>query len=494
MTIRRNTIREFLPILLAGAVLGPAATTVAGAERGDAPAAADVPTTVQRVENQTHLVVGRSMFINTTNRLRRVYVSNPAVLDSFTASPYQIVVTAKAPGVSSLILWDENGASQVYLISSDVDVSELRHALKDALPYENVVAEGHEQDVALAGRVSSPEAADAAVKLAGLFSKNVANSILIAPQHARQVKLRVRIVEIDRSRAQQLGFNFFGVGKNTFNSTTGQFPAISVAPSSSPGGSSSSSSGTGGSSTTTATSSLLGLSGLLNLFYYNQDLGIGAAIQALQDKQILQILAEPTITATNGEKASFLAGGEFPYPVIQGSNGGFTSVTISFRPYGVKLDFTPLVTADGTIQLKVAPEVSALDYSNAVTISGYTVPAIATRRAETQVELKSDQSFMISGLLDNRTTDQLSKVPGIGDVPILGNLFKSKGIQKSVTELAVIITPTLIDPLTEPVNVKPTEPSLPIPTINLPKFDKGLKPKDATAEPAAQTPQGTVQK
>ena len=482
MTIRRGTIRKGLPVLLTAAMLGPAAAI--GAESTDSPAMADVPSTTQPINNQTHLVVGRSMFINTMNRLRRVYVSNPAVLDSFTASPHQIVVTAKAPGVSTVILWDENGDSQVYLISSDIDVAELRHSLQEALPYENVRAEGHEEEVALAGKVSSPEAADTAVKLAGMFSKSVANSILVAPQHARQVKLKVRIVEIDRSRAQDLGFNFFGTGKNTFNSTTGQFPAISVGPQ---GGGTSG--GSGGGSTA---SSLLALSSLLNLFYYNRDIGVGAAITALQEKQILQILAEPTITAMNGEKASFLAGGEFPYPVIQGSNGGFTSVTIQFRPYGVKLDFTPLVLPDGTIQLKVAPEVSALDYANSVTISGYTVPAISTRRAETQVELKSEQSFMISGLLDNRTTDQLSKIPGIGEIPILGNLFKSKGVQKSVTELAVIVTPTLVDPLAEGPT-KPSEPSLPIPTISEPKFDKGMVPK--TPAPAAtQAPQGVVQK
>jgi pilus assembly protein CpaC len=412
------------------------------------------------------------------NRLRRVYVSNPAVLDSFTASPHQIVVTAKAAGVSSLILWDENGESQVYLISSDVDVAELQHALKDALPYENVRAEGHEEEVALAGRVSSPQAAETAVKLAGMFSKSVANSIQVTQQHAPQVKLKVRIVEIDRSRAQDLGFNFFGTGKNSFNSTTGQFPAITPAPQ---GGTSNGSS-----------SALLALSSLLNLFYFNHDLGVGAAIEALFNKQILQILAEPTITAVSGEKASFLAGGEFPYPVIQGSNGGFTSVTIQFRPYGVKLDFTPIVLPDGTINLKVAPEVSALDYTNSVTISGYTVPAISTRRAETQVELKNDQSFMISGLLDNRTTDQLSKIPGIGDIPILGELFKSKNVQRSVTELAVIVTPTLVDPLAENAG-KPSEPNFPMPMVSPPQFDKGLAPK--TPAPAgAQTPQGTVQK
>jgi pilus assembly protein CpaC len=477
MRIQNGTMRTFLAVLLMG-VIGPG-TMNAKPESTDSSAAADVPSATQAIEKATHVVVGRSMFINTLNRLRRVYVSNPAVLDSFTANPHQIVVTAKSPGVSSLILWDENGESKVYLISSDIDVSELRHALKEALPYEDVRAEGHEEEVALAGTVSNPQAAETAVKLAGMFSKSVANSLLLAPQHARQVKLKVRIVEIDRSRAQQLGFNFFGVGKNAFNVTTGQFPATTG---------NSSSSGSSGNTN----NSPISVTSLLNLFYFNSDVGVGAAIEALQSKQVLQILAEPTITAMNGEKASFLAGGEFPYPVIQGSNGGFTSVTIQFRPYGVKLDFTPQVQPDGTIQLKVAPEVSALDYTNSVTISGYTVPAISTRRAETQVELKNDQSFMISGLLDNRTTDQLSKVPGIGDLPILGKLFNSKSTQKSVTELAVIITPTLVDPLAENTG-KPGEPNLPIPMISTPSFDKAIAPK-APVPAAAQTPQGTVQK
>jgi pilus assembly protein CpaC len=238
------------------------------------------------------------------------------------------------------------------------------------------------------------------------------------------------------------------------------------------------------SGTTTAGSSLLAVSSLLGLFYYNQDLQLGAAIQALENKQIAQILAEPTITALSGEKASFLSGGEFPYPVVQGGTGGFTSVTIQFRPYGVKLDFTPNVLADGTISLKVAPEVSALDYSNEVTISGYTIPAISTRRAETQIELRSGQSFAISGLLDNRTTDQLEKIPGIGDIPILGKLFQSKSVSKSVAELAVIVTPTIVDPLTD--NPVPTQPKTAEPLIDNPKFDKGITPKTPPPQPAPQ--------
>jgi pilus assembly protein CpaC len=475
MIRRHRTIRTIFPALLAAAFstaawYGACAQTKAVAAATAAPVVGDMSSNAQMVGEPLHLLVGRSMFVNTDNRIRRVYVSNPDVLDSFTSSPHQIVITSKAPGLATLVLWDETGQSRAYLINSDVDVSNLHHALQDAFPTENIRVEGRGDQVALAGTVASAETADAAVKLAGLFSKDVADSLQVATRHTPQVRLKVRIVEIDRSRAEQLGFNFFGPGVNSFSSSTGQFGAVTVG-ATTPNGISSPTAGT----------SLLSLSSLLGLFYYNQGMQLGAAIEALTNKQIAQILAEPTLTAISGQKASFLSGGEFPYPVVQGGTGGFTSVTIQFRPYGVRVDFTPTVLADGTIQLKVAPEVSALDYSNEVTISGYTIPAISTRRAETEIELKSNQSFCISGLLDNRTSDQLSKIPGIGDIPILGKLFQSKSVSHSVAELAVIVTPTLVDPLSD--NPTPTQPKMAIPFIQDPRFDKGFAPKTPPPQP-----------
>jgi len=236
---------------------------------------------------------------------------------------------------------------------------------------------------------------------------------------------------------------------------------------------------------------LLTLSNPLNLLYYNSGLNVGAAIEALENKQILQILAEPTITAMSGQKASFLSGGEFPFPVVQGGTGGFTSVTVQFRPYGVKLDFTPVVTPEGTIQLKVAPEVSALDYTNSVTISGYTIPALDTRRAETEVELKSGQSFAISGLLDHRTTDMLEKTPGISDIPVLGALFKSKNISHSVVELVVIVTATVVDPLSQ--SAPPKEPKMAIPMLTPESFDKTLGKRTQELHANPQTGKGAAQ-
>jgi len=400
-----------------------------------------------------HVVVGRSIFIRTLTRLKRVYVSNPLTLDSFTSSPRQIVVTAKAPGVSSLILWDQAGNSTTYLVFSDLDVANLQREIQQALPGDIITVAAEQDRVSLSGTALSDVSSEAAVKLAALYSKNVVNSVRVREPHTRQVKLKVQIVEIDRSKLEQFGINLFSEGKNLSNSTTGQFPST---PTYTPP--------SGGNPATLTTSNPL------NLLFYNFGLNIGLTLQDLQDKQIAQILAEPTITTLSGQKASFLAGGEFPFPVVQGSSGGLTSITIQFRPYGVKLDFTPIVHDDGSILLKVAPEVSALDYANAVTISGYTIPAISTRRADTQVELRDGQSFAISGLLDHRTTDIFNKMPGIGDVPILGQLFRSKTVNHTTVELVVVVTPLLVDPLND--TTSPALPKFPVPMLDPKQFDK----------------------
>jgi pilus assembly protein CpaC len=412
-----------------------------------------------------HVLVGRSVSINTPSRLKRVYVSNPVVIDSFTSSPSQIVVTAKAAGVSSLMLWDEAGQSQTYLVSSDIDVTSLQKEIYEALPYDHIKVEAQQDRISLSGSVVSDLSFDTAAKLAGLYAKNVVNSLQVNQPHIKQVKLKVQMIEIDRSKLDQFGINFLSSGKNTSGITTGQFPTTSTYTPPSTSGS----------------PATLAVSDALNLFFYNFDLTSGVTIRDLQNKQILQILAEPTITTLSGQKASFLSGGEFPFPVIQGSSGGLTSITIQFRPFGVRLDFTPIVNPDGTIQLKVSPEVSALDFTNAVTISGFTIPAISTRRADTQVELRDGQSFAITGLLDHRTTDMFSRLPGIADIPILGQLFRSKSINHSVVELMVIVTPTVVDPLTDMTS--PTSPTFPLPMLDRKQFDKTNSKQKPAVQP-----------
>lgn len=436
-------------------------------------AVSDAPATIHRAETDArtiHVTVGHSFFLDTKSRLRRVYIADPTVLDSITLSPNQIIVTAMTPGITSLILLDEEGQAQSFVVSSDLDVENLRTAMSQAMPRDNVSVQGMVGRIVLSGRVKSDAESDAAVKLASLYSKDVANALIVAPGHPKQVRLDVRILEVDRTKLLQLGINLFNPGGNTSflaATTTGQYPSVATL----------SPSTTGGIANLVTTNPL-------NFMLYSAKLNLGTTIQDLQSKQVLQILAEPTITTISGEKASFLSGGQFPFPVVQpGSGAGSTSVvTIQFREYGVKVEFTPIVNDDGTIRLHVTPEVSSLDYTNSVTIGGSTIPALSTRRADTDVELHSNESFAISGLLDQRTTDLMSRTPGAADIPILGALFKSKNTNHSTTELVVVVTPTVVDPLSE--NVEPKQPDLPIPTLDTGSFDKSLG-KNLNPSPAA---------
>jgi pilus assembly protein CpaC len=388
-------------------------------------------------------------------------VADPSILNSVTLTPNEIVVTAMAPGISSLTLLDEAGQAQSYVVSSDLDIDGLRLAMSQAEPSSSIDVEGSAGRVTLSGNVASQAISDDATKLANLYSKEVTNALTITPAHLKQVRLEVRILEVDRTKLLELGVNLFNPGGNTnfiAQGGTSQYPStVTLTP-------------------TTAGSGVLGTltaSNPLSFLLYSAKLNLGATIEDLQNKQVLQILAEPTITTVSGVKADFLSGGEFPFPVVQpGGTGGAPVVTISFRPYGVKLEFTPVVNADGTVTLTVAPEVSALDYSNSVSVGGFAIPALSTRRASTEVELRSNQSFAISGLLDQRTTDILSKTPGVASIPILGALFKSKSTNHSTTELIVVVTPTVVDPLTE--TTVPDQPILPVPTLDTNAFDKSL--------------------
>jgi pilus assembly protein CpaC len=417
-----------------------------------------------------HVTVGHSIFVDTRSRLHKVYVADPTVLNSVTLTPTEIIVTAMTPGISSLTLLDEGGQAQSYVISSDIDIDGLRSAMVREMRGDSVKVEGSGARVTLSGIVPTDAVADAAVKLASLYSKEVGNALTVIPSHPKQVRLEVRILVVDRSKLLQMGINLFNPGGHTSflaATTTSQYPSSSTL-----------SPGTGNAIGALATSNPL------NFMLYSAKLNLGATIQDLQNKQVLQILAEPNITTISGQKADFLSGGEFPFPMVQPGSGAGSSpvVSISFRPFGVKVEFTPIVNEDGTIRLKVSPEVSALDYSNAVSISGFTVPALSTRRADTEVELRSNQSFAISGLLDQRTTDILAKTPGIASIPILGNLFKSKNINHSTTELIVVVTPTIVDPLTD--NAVPAQPDLPVPLLDTKAFDDSLGRSHST-QPAA---------
>jgi len=402
------------------------------------------------------MVVGHTLVLTTATPLRRVYIGNPAVLQSFTSSSTEVVITAKAPGVSSLVLWDSAGNHCLYSISSNLNADTLLTSIEAALPGTDIHVETREGRVFLSGSVPSDAIADMVVKMASTYSKDVVDSLRVVAVHGKQVQLKLRIVEVDRTKLEQFGVNFFVGGKNPASISTQQFNT-----------SVSTSSANGGSSVT--------VSDPLNLFLYNTSINVGVTVKDLEQRQILQVLAEPTLTAISGQSARFLSGGEFPFPVAQGSStaGSAAPISISFRPYGVKVDFTPTVSTDGSIHLKVSPEVSTLDFANAVTISGFTIPALSTRRAETEVELRSGQSFVVSGLLDHRTTESLSRVPGISNIPILGQLFRSKNFNHSVVELVVIVTATVVDPLNSPV--LPVEPKLVVPNMDSGAFDSQVQ-------------------
>jgi pilus assembly protein CpaC len=465
-------------------VLGVAAVAVeapaSAVKMADAPAPAAVaaaapaqgsPTSSSALSTETqsiHVQVGRSIILNTQARLRRIVVSNPDVLDTATISPTQLVITAKAPGSSSLVLWDESSNARIVDVYADVDVAGLRESIRSAHPDEQVIITSEEGKIVLTGSVTTRAAADDMVRLSSLYSKAVVDSMVVQkPPRAKQVLLKVQFLEIDRTKLSQLGLNVFSTGAagNIGSLTTQQFGApfttlnIEGATIGAP---------------LTGSTFKGPINNLMNLFIFRPDLNLGATIQALQQKNVAQILAEPNLLARSGEPAKFLAGGEFPVPVVQGGGGqNNTAITVVFKPFGVKLEFTGTIEGN-VVRLKIAPEVSTIDLANALLLQGFSIPAVSTRRAETEIELKDGQTFAMAGLLDQRTTKQLSKIPGIGDIPVLGNLFRSRSLNQTNTELVVMVTPQIVDPVSEAV-AAPAAPAMPLKNMDQPKFDESVK-------------------
>jgi len=410
------------------------------------------------------VMVDKSLLINTTERLKRISVTDPTVAYATVITPTQILVHGRSPGEVSLLIWDELERSRSFDLRVDVDVSAASDEEHRVFPEEQITVSPSRSAIVLSGHVTTEDVAKRAGELAAAYSKNVVNVLTFGPVGAQEVLLEVKFAEVDRSALTQLGSNFFstGAGNTIGSATTGQYggfgsQAIAQTQGQSPPFS------------TTQT-----VNNVLNLFLFRPDIHFGAVIEALQSKNLLQILAEPNLIAVNGKKASFLAGGQFPFPIVQ-PGAGFTAVTISFKEFGVRLEFTPVIMPNGNIHLVVAPEVSTLDFADALTISGFTVPALSTRKAETEFELRDGQSFVIAGLIDNRVTDIWNKIPGLGDIPILGNFFKSKSAQKSNSELMVLCTVHRISPNSE----TPPGPKNPQPFINDDKFDGskgGAKP------------------
>ena len=367
--------------------------------------------------------------------------AEPKIADVVVISPREVMVNAKEVGKTTVVIWDSLMGPIRYNVDVTADGAALEVFKQDfaqQLPGCDIKVTGTGDTIVLTGTATSDEMSKRAAALAQTRAKNVVNMVKVPPKDPKQVILKVVFASIDRTVLNQWGFNLFSKNGTTIGeATTEQFSSPRFSQLQFSNGS-------------FTNSSSINFADLLNLFVYRPDLGIGATIEALQQNNLAQILAEPTLIALDGKKASFLAGGSFPFPVLTTtSTGGSTApvVTVQFKPFGVRLNFTPTITGDQMIDLKVNPEVSSLDFSNAVTLQGFLIPALAQRNASTEVILKDGESFVIAGLLDNRVTDVVNKVPWLGDIPILGNLFKSKQTNKTSTELLVVITPHIAHPI-----------------------------------------------
>jgi pilus assembly protein CpaC len=437
--------------------------------------------------------VGKSLIVDSQQSLSRVSVSNPAIASAVIVSPRQVLVHGLEAGSVSLVLWDDQGNSRSFDLRVELDLTGLRQSINRIFQGAQIEVNESGSSLVLTGTVPSQEVADRAVLVAKTYNPNVVNLLQIpAPPPARSVLLQVRFAEIDRSAIQQLGLNLFSTGAgNTFGSmSTQQFDAPQASVGALPADVRAGGTATGKSLVTGAIGNQLnhqpgvfGLGDLLNIFLFRSDANLGLTLRALQQRNLLEILAEPNVLALDGKEASFLAGGEFPFPVVQGGTN-FTAVTIQFREFGVRLKFTPTIHDDGTINLKVAPEVSSLDFANALTISGFLIPALSTRKAETEVALKDGQTFAIAGLMDRRTTEIASKIPVLGDIPFIGKMFRSRSQERNNTELMVLVSPKIVGPL-EPGEV-PALPAFPKPFLDEKEFGQGFEGKVGEAQARKQ--------
>ena len=415
---------------------------------GPAGAAPSPVNTGQDSANDLVVGAGKAVLVDTALPVERIAVGSGDIAEATAVSPSEVMLNGKAPGETSLIIWQRGGTRQFFNVqvrAANTAVNDkldsVRKELRTEFPGQAFRLTSENGQVFLRGTVKDLASSDRAVQIASTAGKVVNLLYVDVPAPDPQILLKVRFASLDRSVNKQLGINIFSLGAaNTVGSvTTQQFspPLIS----SNSGGSSNGGGATGSDATAT-------LSNLLNVFVFRPDINLGATLQALEAKGVVQILAEPNVLTMNGKQGSLLAGGQYPYPVIQGTSGGATAaITIQFKEFGIRMNFIPTITPRGTIRLQVAPEVSSLDVANGVTISGFTVPGLDIRRVRTEVELQDGQSFAIGGLLDNRETQTLSKIPFIGDVPVLGKFFQSMDKRKSNTELIVIVTPEIVSPI-----------------------------------------------
>jgi pilus assembly protein CpaC len=402
--------------------------------------------------------VGRSTVLTTPFGVTQVSITNPAVADVTVVGDRELLIDGKGPGTVSLIIWGPPGTRIQYDVVVDPGVSPLQRQIQTIFPGEDITANETAEAVILTGHASNNVVMLRVGEIAQAISPKakVINMLqLPGGNGSQQVMLQVRVAEVNRTALNQLGTALFTGGTGykdvLVRTTTDQFPApgFDVLRTEFVDGKLVSSSGENT------------FSDFLNLFLFSNKLNVGVLIKALQTGGHLQSLAEPNLIAYNGQEASFLAGGELPVPIVSGNSG---NVSVEYKEFGVRLNFTPTIAGD-VIRLRVRPEVSALDFANGITIGGFRVPALITRRAQTDVELRDGQSFAIAGLLNNVSQDTRQEIPLLSRLPVIGKLFKSKATTQDRTELMVLVTPRLVKPL-NPDEVPP------LPTM----LDKFLPP------------------
>ena len=398
-----------------------------------------VQVSVRDVETEGQLIrvpVNKSVLVDFSVPVREVRLAKPEFAEVSAITPTQILLSGKSFGTTQMIVWVDSDDQQIFDVAVDLDLDRLMASFRTTVPRAQVRAEALLDAVVLTGRVPDARSAEHIMAIAGLFSTRVINQIQVAG--TQQVLLRCTVAEVNRSAVRQLGFNGWLAGDDMrdmffLSNLNGLNPANIGAPA--------------GSLVTADIPFVIGddgipVTGATTLSFGFPRVQMQVFVQALREDGLLRVLAEPNLVAISGEEASFLAGGEVPVPIVTDER-----IKIDWKQFGVRLNFTPVVIAEDRIRLLVAPEISEADFTNAITVSGNTVPSFNTRRVETVVEIGSGQTFAIGGLLSERTRAVSRRVPGLGDIPMLGTLFRSVDYQLNETELVVLVTPELIEPV-----------------------------------------------
>ncbi len=392
---------------------------------------------------KVNLTVGKSVIIQSPEPVKRISLAAPEIADAKVLTSHQIYLIGKAPGTTNLTLWVNNSVSAIIDLEVSSDVSRIKESIYKVFPEEKeVTVSTNHHDITLSGTVSSTSNLSQVLAIAQSYvpkDGKVINLLEVAGVH--QVMLEVRVAEMSRNLLRRLGMNFAAVSSSGQNVGVSLLNSLTSLPS--------------GGFPTNPLGVSTSVDAILRFVAHGATWTI--FIDALKDQGLVKVMAEPTLITLSGKTANFLAGGEFPIPVPQAGAAGFATITIEYKPFGVGLNFTPVVLSNKKISMHVAPEVSQLDFSRALTLGGFVIPALTTRRASTVVELADGQSFAIAGLISEEVRENIAKFPVLGDIPILGALFRSSSFQKNETELIIIVTPHLVKPLDMAKQTLPTD-------------------------------------